>query len=229
MTDAAQQQPKKHKETFLELFSYGLLVTRRLFLPVIGLVLAFAVALDTTSQRITLFDGFFPPEPWYLQPGYWLTTGHFMVPVIFFVSMLTNRAYGAGYALAQMVAAWTVVIMLIAFLYPAIESGMPIPPLPTGRVFTAFLIALFGAQIINIVIFDQVRGRPWWRAPLYSALFAGFTFCLLYYPIAKAGLDPWAHQMTVNIAVTSFMAFLMLVPYALLRPWIRPLPGFGGA
>ncbi len=228
MTDAAPQQHRK-EEKFVSLLLHGFLVARRLFLPVIGMMLAFALAFDTTTQSITLFDEMFPSDPWYLRPGYWLTTAHFMVPVIFFASMLTNRAYGAGYAFGQLAASWALVGLLVAFLFPVLDPLLDANPLPSPRVLTAFLVALLISQVTNILVFDQVRGRPWWRAPLFAVLYSGLAFCVIYYPVAKLGIDPWAHQMTVNIAVTAFMAFLLLIPYALLRPLIRPLPGFGGA
>ncbi len=228
MTEATQRQDR-NKETFVDLLFNGLLVARRLMLPIVGMLLAFALAFDTTSQPITVFDGLFPPEPWYLQPGHWLTTAHFMVPVIFFASMLTNRAYGAGYAIGQLVLSWAAVAALLAFLYPVLDMALRATPIPSGRVLIAFLAALFVSQIVNIIIFDLVRGRPWWRAPLYAGLFASFAFCMVYYPAAKLGIAPWTHQMTVDIAAKAFMSVLLLVPYALLRPWIRPLPGFGGA
>ncbi len=227
MTEAAQRQHRS--ETFVDVFFSGVLVARRLMLPVVGMMLTFALAFETLSQPITVFDGFFPADPWYLRPGHWLTTGHFMVPVIFFASMLTNRAYGAGYAIAQMVISWMLVGLLIAFLYPVMDAALRTDAIPTGRVLTAFVISLFVAQVVNIIVFDQVRGRPWWRAPLFAILFSGLAFCILYYPIAKLGVAPWTHQMTVDIAVKAFMSFLLLLPYGLLRGWVRPLPGFGGA
>lgn len=227
MTDAARQD--QNEETVVDLFFHGLRVARRLFLPVIGMLLAFALAFNTASQPITVLDGLFPANPWYLRPGYWLTTGHFMVPLIFFSSMLTNRAYGAGYAVGQAAISWILIGLLVVFLLPVIDTALVATPLPGIRVLTAFLISLLAAQLVNIVIFDQIRGLPWWRAPLYAMLYSGLVFCAAYYPIAKIGVDPWTHQMTVDIAVKSFMAFLLLVPYALLRSWIRPRPGFGGA
>jgi uncharacterized PurR-regulated membrane protein YhhQ (DUF165 family) len=41
--------------------------------------------------------------------------------------------------------------------------------------------------------------------------------------------DPWTNFMLMDLAIKLAAAFLMLIPYYLLRPLIRPMPGFGGA
>jgi hypothetical protein len=219
----------REEENILEWLNSLVRAAVRLILPVTVLLCAFALAYGTMWQYVTAFDGLFPNNPWYLQPGFWLTVGHFMLPLAFFAIMLTNRAYGPTYAFAQVVVAWVLLAGLGAFFLPTLQTIFPASPIPPARTTLAFLSAISVAQLVNIYVFDRVRGLPWWRAPFYGALIASAFFCVIYYPLAKAGVDPWVHQMTVDMAVKSFMAFAMLAPYAVLRPLVRPERGFGGA
>jgi uncharacterized PurR-regulated membrane protein YhhQ (DUF165 family) len=53
---------------------------------------------------------------------------------------------------------------------------------------------------------------------------------LLFYTLANIGMnDPWANFMLMDLGFKIAAAFLMLIPYHLLRGIIRPLPGYGGA
>jgi uncharacterized PurR-regulated membrane protein YhhQ (DUF165 family) len=202
----------------------ALLVVLRLLLPVIGIVGAYAASFFF-QQPITLLDQFFPADA--LLPGYWLTWGHVLIMFAFFAVMLTNRALGPPYALAQVVIGW--LIILGAWLkVAAVVKTFPGSPLPPPRVLWAFLVALGIAHLANIVIFDQARGKPWWRAPFYGGLGAALALPLLYWPLAKWGAEPFLGRLVIDFAVKAVMIYLLLGLYALLRPLIRPRAGLGG-
>ena len=76
-----------------------------------------------------------------------------------------------------------------------------------------------------IVTFDATRGPRWWSAPLAASLVAAFVYSGLYYPLAFGMLG--------MAALAHFILFLgvsgaLLLPYWLLRPAMRPLPGMNG-
>lgn len=221
---------EQEEESFFVVIARGFGHAVRLVLPVTSLLLALALSYQTMGIYVTVFDRFFPAEQWYLHPGYWLTAGHFILPWSFFAIILTNRAYGAGYAAAQVLITWTLIIGGYLFLAPGLEAVAAASLIPPMRVTTAFLAGIIIGQLVCIYIFDQVRGRPWWRAPLYSALYGSLFFCVIYYSASKLGVEAvWFNKLAVDLAVKVGMAMVMLLPYAILRPLIRPLPGFGGA
>lgn len=200
-----------------------LLVVLRLIVPVAALLAVYGASY-WYQQPITLLDGLFPPSA--LTPGYWLTLGHLLIMLAFFVVMLANRAFGPPYALATVVIAW--LILVGAWLYVAdMVATFPGSPLPPPRVLTAFLVALGLAHLASIVLFDQTRGKPWWRAPFYGGLGA-LLLPLIYWPLAKWGSEPFLGRMAVDLAIKAALVYVLLGLYALLRPLIRPRAGLGG-
>lgn len=199
----------------------------RLIVPVLALIAVYALALKCSSKPIYAFD-VFPDEKWYLNPGYWLTAGHLILPLAFLVSALTNRRYGDGYAFAQLALAW--IIIGGALYWVSQFGGLSISLLPTRRTSLAFLFAIIVGQVVGIYVFDRTRGRTWWGAPLFSALWGQTAFILLFYTLAYIGMnDPWTNFMLMDLGFKIAASFLMLIPYHLLRGIIRPLPGYGGA
>ena len=201
----------------------------RLAIPVILLLLVYALAYVLMDEYITAFD-IFPDDKWYLNPGYWLTAGHLVLPLAWLVSSFTNRRYGEGYSLAQLLVAWLVVGLVAYVIAGMIESGLPASPLPSRRVSLAFLFAIVLGQIVGVYVFDRTRGRTWWGAPLFSALWGQTVFVLVFYPLSYIGMsDPWINFMLMDLAIKIASSFLMLIPYFIFRGLVRPLPGYGGA
>jgi len=201
----------------------------RLIVPVVVLIAVYVAAYLNLNSAVTAFD-VFPDEKWFLNPGYWLTTGHLILPLAFLVSNLTNRRYGDGYALAQLVIAWLIIGGLLYLLMQMMGGALPASPLPNRRLSLSFLLAIMVGQTVGIYVFDRTRGRTWWGAPLFSALWGQTAFILLFYTLAYIGMsDPWTNFMLMDLAIKVAAAFLMLIPYHLLRGVIRPLPGYGGA
>jgi hypothetical protein len=201
----------------------------RLVIPVIALLAIYVCAYLGMSEPITAFD-IFPDEKWFLNPGYWLTKGHLILPFAFLVSNLTNRRYGETYAFAQLIVTWIVIgIALYAFMQ-AVGGALPFSPLPNKRTSLAFLFAIMIGQSAAIFIFERTRGRTWFGAPLFSALWGQTIFVLLYYTLAYVGMtDPWVNFMMMDLAINVAAAIILLIPYEFLRGIIKPKPGYGGA
>ena len=161
-----------------------------------------------------------------------LTWGAFTYPVAFLVTDLTNRHFGPGRARLVVVAGFVVAVILSVWLATpriAIASG------------TAFLVA----QLLDIAIFDRLRQRPWWQAPLFSSLVSSALDTLIFFSLAFAapfsvldtalgrtdgslafpapllGMGPevelWVSLGAGDFLVKLVLAALCLAPYGALR------------
>jgi queuosine precursor transporter len=191
------------------------------FLAIVRLI--FPVFLLVTATVAALVYG--------SEPAQWLgtvdvgskpfTTGLLALPLILFVVQLTNRRYGAGYALTQVLAGVAAVLAALTLLRGA--------PLPDTRLLLSVGSALIVAQLFSIVVFDRLRGPQWWQAPFFGLVFGGIALALVAYPATYLGTGAdWFVPMFAYMGVTIAEAIVLLVPYWFLRGMIAPLPGFGG-
>jgi len=175
--------------------------------------------------------------------GNWLTWGAFTYPLAFLVTDIMNRVYGAGPARRVVLAGFVVGVIcsLIGtqimlqgdgFEYPAVTLRIAIG---SG---TAFLVA----QLLDVAIFDNLRGGRWWRAPLVSTIVGSSLDTALFFTIAFSAslsmIEPandvsWAGEVLpllgagpeaplwVSLAVADWMvkltlALIALVPFRLI-------------
>lgn len=74
-------------------------------------------------------------------------------------------------------------------------------------------------------MFDRLRRRPWWQAPLISSSLASAFDTVLFFTIAFAGTGlPWISWAAGDWGVKMAMALAMLVPYRALMQILLPLP-----
>lgn len=141
----------------------------------------------------------------------WLTWGAITYPATFLVTDLTNRAYGPrrarqvvyiGFALAVICSLW------LATPRIALASG------------TAFLVA----QLLDVHVFDRLRGTSWWKAPLASSTLGSAVDTALFFTLAFAGtVVPFVTLALGDFAVKLALAFLFLSPFRLLMAVVRPM------
>lgn len=204
-------------------------VLLRLLVPLAAVLAVYFGAYVTQWSYVTIFDAAVPASEWWLTPGYWLTLGHFVIMLAFFVVILANRAFGPVYALAPVVLLWLLLGAALGALMPALAAAFPGSPLPPQKIMIAFLAALGLAHVVGVVVFDRLRGKPWWRAPLASGIASALVMAAVYWPLAKAqGSEPWLSRMFIDFTLKAMLAAAFLLPYALLRPVIKPQDGFGG-
>jgi uncharacterized PurR-regulated membrane protein YhhQ (DUF165 family) len=194
------------------------LVALRLAVPVLLLL--------TLLGAVYLYaDAVLPAAMLPLQ-GAPLTISDLVLPSCWTIIHLTNRRYGPGYAFAHL-AATMVLALLVALINPGgIDDWLPALPSLSWRAVLAFFAAFAIANFVAIVFFDAARGPRWWSAPLAASAAAAFVFSGLYYPAAFGAA-------AAPSGVMHFMLFmgegvLLLVPYCLLRPAMRPLDGRNG-
>lgn len=141
---------------------------------------------------------------------------------------LTNRRLGPGYALAQLVAGLAISLMVILVNPGQIDQWVS-SPIITGRSVLSFGAAFLAANFVGIMFFDGTRGPRWWKAPLAASFAASLVFSVIYYPAGFAGVTArWADVALVHFLVFFGMSVLLLLPYWLLRPAMRPIDGMNG-
>ena len=199
-------------------------MTLRLILPVMILTTLLGAAYLYTDDFLLL-----PRAPRLVQNG-WLAMSDLVLPIAFYSVHLTNRRYGAGYAFAQLVAALAI-LGLVALVNPGdVDNWINNTPVLTVRAILAFGAAFLFANFIAIIFFDGARGPRWWTAPLAASFAAALSFSAVYYPAAFAGNEDvvWTDCALVHFAVFFGEGVLLLFPYWLLRPAMRPMAGMNG-
>jgi uncharacterized PurR-regulated membrane protein YhhQ (DUF165 family) len=160
-----------------------------------------------------------------LARGVTVTIADLILPGCWTIIHLTNRRYGPAYAFAQLTAGFLLAV-LVALINPGdIDGWLPDMPSLTWRAVLAFFFAFGIANFVAIVAFDAARGPRWWSAPLVASAVAAFVFSGLYYPLAF-GAAP--RSALVHLLLYLAEGVVLLVPYYLLRPAMRPLYGMNG-
>ena len=141
----------------------------------------------------------------------WLTWGALTFPVAFLVTDLTNRAFGPGKTRRVVYAGFAIAVVLSYLLVDAriaLASG------------TAFLVG----QLCDVFVFDRLRDRTWWQAPLGSSAIASTIDTALFFSLAFAGTAvPWVTLAVGDLFVKFAVAACMLIPFRLLLTRIRPV------
>jgi uncharacterized integral membrane protein (TIGR00697 family) len=170
--------------------------------------------------------------------GNWLTWGAFTYPLAFLVTDIMNRLYGAS-AARKVVLVGFGVGLICSFIGTQIigEFG----PLVTLRIAIGSGLAFLTAQLLDVSVFNRLRNRTWWKAPLASSVIGAGVDTALFFTIAfSAALSfiapsvdvSWASEMLpvlglgpvaplwVSLAVADFgvklaLALIALVPFRL--------------
>ena len=85
---------------------------------------------------------------------------------------------------------------------------------------TAFIVA----QLLDVKIFDKLRNKRWFIAPLSSSVIGSTIDTFLFFSIAfyATGI-PWISLSFGDLAVKLTVALLMLLPFRLLLGTLKPV------
>ncbi len=120
--------------------------------------------------------------------GLWLTWGALTYPFAFLVTDLANRLQGAAAARKIVVAGF---VTGIACSLVGTQIMGDFGPLVTLRVAIGSGIAFLVAQLLDVALFDRLRGGKWWRAPLVSTLLGSTLDTALFFSIAFSASLIW--------------------------------------
>ena len=140
-----------------------------------------------------------------------LTYGAFSYPIAFLITDLANRSYGKLVA-RKIVYVGFVVGITFTLLFSTNFADLISIRIAIGS-GTAFMIA----QLFDVQIFDKLRKKKWFVAPLTSSFIGSTVDTFLFFSISfyATGI-PWITLSLGDLAVKIFVALAMLVPFRLL-------------
>lgn len=152
--------------------------------------------------------------------GQWLTWGAFTYPFAFLVTDVMNRVYGPGPA-RRVVFAGFVVGVACSLVGTQIVGEFG--PLVTWRIAVGSGLAFLTAQLLDVAIFDRLRGGQWWRAPVVSSVIGSSVDTALFFTIAFSSwlivLEPgndvsWANEALPMLGVGPAAPLWMSLAFA---------------
>ncbi len=146
-----------------------------------------------------------------------LTYGAFSYPIAFLITDLANRSYGKLIA-RQIVYIGFIIGISFTLLFSTNFADLISVRIAIGS-GTAFLVA----QLIDVQIFDKLRKKKWFVAPLTSSFIGSTVDTFLFFSISfyATGI-PWVTLSLGDLAVKIFVALVMLIPFRLLLGTLKP-------
>ena len=140
-----------------------------------------------------------------------LTYGAFSYPIAFLITDLANRSYGKLVA-RKIVYVGFVVGITFTILFSTNFADLISIRIAIGS-GTAFMIA----QLLDVQIFDKLRKKKWFVAPLTSSFIGSTVDTFLFFSISfyATGI-PWITLSLGDLSVKIFVALIMLIPFRLL-------------
>jgi uncharacterized PurR-regulated membrane protein YhhQ (DUF165 family) len=158
-------------------------VEQRGNVEVLGAAAAMAAAVASSNYLVL-----FPFNDWF-------TAGTLTYPITFLLTDITNRKFGKEAADKVVLAGFIVAMPMSMYL-----SG--------PRIAMASGTAYLTAQLLDVRIFDALRHRAWWVAPLVSTTIASAVDSSLFVTIAFLGVPvPW-----VTWGIGDFVVKVLIEP-----------------
>ena len=140
-----------------------------------------------------------------------LTYGAFSYPVAFLITDLANRSYGKFVARKIVYIGFAIGITFTLFFSTNFSDLISI------RIAIGSGSAFIVAQLLDVKIFDQLRKKTWYVAPLTSSVIGSTVDTFLFFSISFYGTQmPWITLSLGDLSIKVFVALLMLIPFRLL-------------
>jgi len=147
-----------------------------------------------------------------------LTYGAFSYPIAFLITDLANRSFGKTVAKKIVYFGFTIGI-LFTLIFSTNFSDLISIRIAIGS-GSAFIVA----QLLDVQVFDKLRKKTWFIAPLFSSLVGSTVDTFLFFSISFYGTGiPWVTLSLGDLAVKIFIALIMLIPFRLLLTTLKPV------
>jgi queuosine precursor transporter len=181
-----------------------------------------------------------------------LTWGAFTYPFAFLVTDLANRRYGPAVARAVVFAGFMIAVACSIAVPPLLFSlGLIDYGATAGRlvrIAAASGAAFLAAQLLDVTVFNRLRRRSWWRAPVFASLTGSLLDTAIFFSVAFASLfafvgpedafalEPapllglfgvevsrWMSWAAGDLSVKFLIAIFALIPYRVIAArWSQP-------
>ena len=147
-----------------------------------------------------------------------LTYGAFSYPVAFLITDLANRFYGKF--VARKIVYFGFFLGIIFTLFFSTDFA----DLISVRIAIGSGVAFITAQLLDIQIFDRLRKKEWFIAPLTSSFIGSTVDTFLFFSIAFYATGvPWITLSLGDLAVKLFVSLVMLIPFRILLKISKPI------
>ena len=176
---------------------------KRLFVLLAALM---AIVVATSNYLVQ-----FPIQYYGLQDL--LTYGALSYPIAFLITDLSNRCYGK-YVAKKIVYLGFAIGIFLTFYFSTNFSN-----LISVRIALGSGIAFLVAQLLDVYIFDKLRKKIWYVAPLTSSIIGSTIDTFLFFSISFYGTSVnWLNLSFGDLSVKIIIALVMLVPFRILLP-----------
>ena len=172
----------------------------------IFLILAFFMAAMVAVSNYLVQ---FPFKFWGMESI--LTYGAFSYPITFLITDLSNRRFGKNIAKKIVYVGFFFGVALTIFFSTNFSDLISIRiAIGSG---TAFLVA----QLLDVKVFDLLRDKIWFIAPLSSSLLGSLIDTFLFFSISFYNTEvPWITLAIGDLIVKVSISLIMLIPFRLL-------------
>ena len=147
-----------------------------------------------------------------------LTYGAFSYPIAFLITDLANRSYG------KRVARKIVYFGFVLGIGFTVLFSTDFADLISIRIAIGSGIAFLTAQLLDVQIFDRLRKKEWFGAPLTSSMIGSTIDTFLFFSISFYGTGvPWVTLSLGDLIVKVIVALIMLIPFRLLLKTFKPI------
>ena len=147
-----------------------------------------------------------------------LTYGAFSYPIAFLITDLANRSFGKVVARKIVYIGFAIGISF-TLLFSTNFADLISIRIAIGS-GTAFLVA----QLLDVQIFDKLRQKKWFVAPLTSSLIGSTVDTFIFFLISFYGTGvPWITLSLGDLSVKIFVTLVMLIPFRLLLKTLKPV------
>ena len=139
-----------------------------------------------------------------------LTYGAFTYPVAFLITDLSNRFYGKILAKKIVYIGFSIGVSFSLFFSINFSDLISIRiAIGSG---TAFIVA----QLLDVQIFDKLRNKKWFVAPLISSFIGSIVDTFLFFSISFYGTGvPWITLSIGDLVIKILVTLIMLIPFRL--------------
>ena len=147
-----------------------------------------------------------------------LTYGALSYPIAFLITDLANRSYGKEVA-RKIVYVGFALGVSFTLLFSTNFADFISVRIAIGS-GTAFLVA----QLLDVQIFDNLRKKTWYIAPLTSSIFGSTVDTFLFFSISFYATGvPWITLSIGDLTIKILITLLMLIPFRLLLKKFKPV------